>query len=108
MKMIADFARTTLIGGVLVLLPVYLAVLLLLKALAGVMALVAPVTAQIPAGAQFRQLIAILIILAACFIAGIVVRTGPGGASSAASAATRPRKASFRPWWSSRTRSCRP
>lgn len=79
MKMIADFARTTLIGGILVLLPVYLAVLLILKALSGVMALVAPVTAQVPAGAQFREVIAILIILAACFLAGILVRTGPGG-----------------------------
>lgn len=79
MKMIAEFARTTLVGGILVLMPVYLAVLLLLKALAGVMALVAPVTAQVPAGAEFRQVIAILIILAACFIAGVVVRTGPGG-----------------------------
>lgn len=79
MKMIAEFARTTLIGGILVLLPVYLAVLLLLKALAGLMALVAPVTAQVPATAQFREIIAILIILAACFIAGIVVQTGPGG-----------------------------
>lgn len=79
MKALAEFTRTTLIGGILVLLPVYLAILLLLKALSAVMALVAPVTAQVPAGAEFRQLIAILIILAACFIAGIVVRTGPGG-----------------------------
>jgi uncharacterized membrane protein len=79
MKALAEFTRTTLIGGILVLLPVYLAVLLLMKALAAVMALVAPVTAQVPAGAEFRQLIAIVIILAACFIAGLVVRTGPGG-----------------------------
>lgn len=79
MKALAEFTRTTLIGGILVLLPIYLAILLLLKALSAVMALVAPVTAQVPAGAEFRQLIAILIILAACFIAGIVVRTGPGG-----------------------------
>ena len=79
MKMIAEFTRTTLVGGILVLLPVYLAVLLLLKAFSSVMALVAPVTAQVPAGAQFRQLIAIVIVLAACFVAGLVVRTGPGG-----------------------------
>lgn len=79
MKMIAEFARTTLIGGILVLLPVYLAVLLLLKALSSVMALVAPVTAAVPAAAQFREVIAILLILLACFVAGIVVRTGPGG-----------------------------
>ena len=44
MKALAEFTRTTLIGGILVLLPVYLAVLLLMKALGAVMALVAPVT----------------------------------------------------------------
>jgi uncharacterized membrane protein len=79
MKMIAEFTKTTLVGGILVLLPVYLAVLLLLKALSGFMALVAPVTAAVPVAAQFRELIAVLLILLACFIAGIVVRTGPGG-----------------------------
>jgi uncharacterized membrane protein len=40
--------------------------------------LLSPVTAAIPAGGQFRQVIAILIVLAVCFVAGIVVRTGPG------------------------------
>ena len=79
MKAFAEFTRTTLIGGVLVLLPLYLAILLLLKALKAVMGLVAPITASVPAGAEFRQLIAILIILVACFLAGLVVRTGPGG-----------------------------
>jgi uncharacterized membrane protein len=79
MKALADFTRTTLVGGILVLLPIYLAILLLMKALSAVMALLAPVTAQVPAGAQFRELIAILITLAACFVAGLVVRTGPGG-----------------------------
>jgi uncharacterized membrane protein len=79
MKTLADFTRTTLVGGVLVLLPIYLAVLLLLKAFSGVMSLIAPVTAQVPAAAEFRQVFAILIVLAACFVAGLVVRTGPGG-----------------------------
>jgi uncharacterized membrane protein len=79
MKALAEFTRTTLVGGVLVLLPVYLAVLLLLKAVSSVTALIAPVTAQVPAGARFRDVIAILLILIACFIAGLVVRTGPGG-----------------------------
>jgi hypothetical protein len=79
MKALAEFTRTTLVGGILVLLPIYLAVLLLLKALSAVMALMAPVTARVPATAELRQVIAILITLAVCFIAGIVVRTGPGG-----------------------------
>jgi uncharacterized membrane protein len=79
MRTLAEFTRTTLVGGVLVLLPVYLTVLLLLKGLATVMALVAPVAAEVPTGPQLRNLIAILIILVACFMAGLVVRTGPGG-----------------------------
>jgi len=79
MKALAEFTRTTLIGGILVLLPIYLALLLLLKAFSGVMGLIAPITAQVPAAAEFRQVFAILIVLAACFVAGLVVRTGPGG-----------------------------
>lgn len=78
MKTLAEFTRTTLIGGVLIILPVYVAVLLLAKAVAGLLALLAPVTAQIPAGVQFRQVIAALLLIAACFFMGLIVRTGPG------------------------------
>lgn len=78
MKALAEFTRTTLIGGLLIILPIYLSVLLLAKTLAAFLALLSPVTATIPAGTQFRQVIAILIVLAICFLAGLVVRTGPG------------------------------
>jgi uncharacterized membrane protein len=78
MKGLAELTKTTLIGGLLVVLPIYLSILLLLKTLAAIFALLSPVTAAIPAGAQFRQVIAILIVLAVCLIAGIVVRTRPG------------------------------
>lgn len=57
MKTLAEFTRTTLIGGILILLPIYLAVVLVLKGLRGVTALIAPITAQVPAGAEFRQLV---------------------------------------------------
>jgi uncharacterized membrane protein len=78
MKGLAELTKTTLIGGLLVVLPIYLSVLLLAKTLSGVLALLSPVTATIPAGTQFRQVIAILIVLVVCLAAGIVVRTGPG------------------------------
>jgi uncharacterized membrane protein len=78
MKGLAELTKTTLIGGLLVVLPIYLSILLLAKTLSGIFALLSPVTAAIPAGAQFRQVIAILIVLAVCFVAGILVRTGPG------------------------------
>jgi uncharacterized membrane protein len=78
MKGLAELTKTTLIGGVLIVLPIYLSILMVAKTLSVVVALLAPVTATIPAGTQFRQLIAVLIVLAVCFVAGIVVRTGAG------------------------------
>jgi uncharacterized membrane protein len=78
MKALVEFARTTLVGGVLIVLPVYVSILLLAKSLAVVATLLSPVTAQIPEALQFRQIIAGLILIAICFIAGIIVRTGLG------------------------------
>ena len=78
MKKIAEFAKTTLIGGLLVILPVYICVLLIAKSVSVVAVLVSPITNQIPAALQFRQLFAILILIAGCFIAGLILRTGPG------------------------------
>ena len=78
MKTIAEFTKTTLIGGLLIILPLYFSVLLLVKAAMGLLALVHPIAAQIPASVQFRQVLAILLIAVVCFFAGLVVRTGPG------------------------------
>jgi uncharacterized membrane protein len=78
MKGLAELTKTTLIGGLLIVLPIYLSILMVGKTLSAIGALLSPVTSAIPAGAQFRQLIAVLIVLAVCFVAGIIVRTGPG------------------------------
>jgi uncharacterized membrane protein len=78
MKRLAEFSKTTLIGGVLVILPIYITVLLLVKTVAGVAALVSPVTALVPAVLQFREVIAVAILILACFLAGLLLRTGPG------------------------------
>lgn len=78
MRGLAEFTKTTLIGGVLVVLPLWISVLLLVKAVAGVFALLSPVTAQLPASMHLRNIVALLIVVAACFVAGLVVRTGPG------------------------------
>ena len=78
MKSLAELTKTTLIGGLLVVLPIYLTILLLVKTLAGIFALLSPVTEAIPAGAQFRHVIAIVLALAVCLVAGLVVRTGFG------------------------------
>jgi uncharacterized membrane protein len=78
MRGLAEFTKTTLIGGILIVLPLYLAVLLLVKTLSGMLGMLSPVTAQIPASVHYRQIAAMLVILAVCFIAGLLVRTRPG------------------------------
>ena len=78
MRGLAEFTKTTLIGGVLVILPVYLSILLLGKTVAGLLALISPVTKHLPATMEFRQVVAILILIFLCFLAGLMVRTGPG------------------------------
>jgi uncharacterized membrane protein len=78
MRALAEFTKTTLIGGILVILPLWISVLLLVKAIAGAFALLSPVTAQLPRSMHLRNVVALLIVVAVCFFAGLVVRTGPG------------------------------
>jgi uncharacterized membrane protein len=53
-------------------------VLLILKALQGLVAAVKPITAAIPGSVKFEEILAILILAAICFIAGLIVRTRAG------------------------------
>jgi uncharacterized membrane protein len=78
MRALAEFTKTTLVGGILVVLPLWISVLLLAKAMMGAFALLSPVTSQLPASMHLRNVVALLIVIAACFLAGLVVRTGPG------------------------------
>lgn len=78
LRSLAEFMKTTLVGGLLVVLPLYVTALLLAKTVAGMLAVVSPVTAQIPASVHWRALVAWLIVLATCFVAGVIVRTAPG------------------------------
>lgn len=78
MRTLAEFTKTTLIGGLLVVLPIYLAILLLAKTVGGLLAMLAPVTKHIPVTVEFRQIVAFLLIVAICFIVGLIVRTAPG------------------------------
>jgi len=70
--------KTTLIGGFLIILPIYVSIILIAKAIQGLVAALKPITAVVPAYVQFREIIAALVIITICFIAGLIVRTGPG------------------------------
>jgi uncharacterized membrane protein len=78
MKALIEFSKTTLIGGILIILPIYVSILLLAKAINGLLAVVGPITASLPVIVEFRQLAAILVLVAICFITGLLARTGPG------------------------------
>jgi uncharacterized membrane protein len=78
MKSIALSVRTTLIGGVLVVLPTYVTLLLLAKVAKGLLTAIMPITSMIPESTHYRVLIAVLLLVALCFVAGLVLRSGPG------------------------------
>jgi uncharacterized membrane protein len=76
MRALGEFTKTTLIGGLLIVVPVYFSVLLIAKAVAAFFALLAPITAALPDSvAHLRSLAAALIIIVACFVLGLAMRT---------------------------------
>jgi uncharacterized membrane protein len=77
MKRLLGFLGTTFVGGLLVILPIYLAVLLLLKAVGTLVALLKPVVELVPDNKAHPNLIATVVVVVACFLAGLVAREFP-------------------------------
>jgi uncharacterized membrane protein len=80
MKYAREFVTNTVVGGLLVVLPVYLTVLLLLKGMQAVVGLVRPVAALLPAWVPAEDILALLIVLIVCAGIGLAVRTRAGRA----------------------------
>ena len=78
MKYLREFVTSTLVGGVLIVVPVYLAVLLLLKGMKSVGGLVRPIAALLPDWIPGDTLVALLLVLGVCFLVGVAVRTRAG------------------------------
>jgi uncharacterized membrane protein len=78
MRTITDFIKTSILGGILVIMPLYLSLLLLLKALVGMQALINPITKLLPLSFQHPQIIAVVFMTSLCFICGVAVRTSLG------------------------------
>jgi uncharacterized membrane protein len=78
MKYMRDFLTNAVVGGVLVLLPIYLAVLVLLKGMQSVVGLVRPISALLPDWLPAEDLLSLLVVLIACFFVGAAVRTRAG------------------------------
>jgi uncharacterized membrane protein len=71
---------STSVAGSLVLAPIYLAVLLILKAMRSLGSLVNPIAKLFPDWLPGTQLLSFLLVLIACFLTGFAVRTRTGHA----------------------------
>jgi uncharacterized membrane protein len=78
MKQALVFVTKSLIGGLIIVVPIYLAVLLLLKAMKSVMGLVQPFTYLLPDSIPADKILSLLLVLIICFLIGVAVRTEAG------------------------------
>ena len=81
MKHMRELLTSTVIGGVFIVVPVYLAVLLLLKGMKSVAGLVRPIAILLPDWLPAEQFFSLVLVLVACFFVGAAVRTKAGQAA---------------------------
>ena len=81
MKPARSFVVNALISGLITVVPIYLAVLLLLKAMASVLGLVSPFARLLPEWLPAENLLALLLLLVVCFVVDVAVRTAAGRAA---------------------------
>ena len=80
MRYAREFVTSTLVGGLLIVVPAYLAVLLLLKGMKSIGTLVRPFAALLPDWMPVEGLLSLVLVLALCFLVGLAVRTRTGRA----------------------------
>jgi hypothetical protein len=78
MKHFLAFVKATLLGGVIVVFPAWLAVLLVLKALAHLEIFVKPISKHLPQAIGHPRVIAILVLVGLCFLVGLAIHTAIG------------------------------
>jgi uncharacterized membrane protein len=80
MKRGLQFVAGSFVAGFLIVVPIYLAVLLLLKAMKSVVGLVRPIALFIPDAIPGEMLLSLLLVLVICVLIGVAVRTTMGKA----------------------------
>ena len=75
---LSEFVVSRLVGGLLVVAPIYLSALLLLKGMKSLGGLVKPFVHLLPAWLPADQILSLLLVLAICFVIGAAVRTPAG------------------------------
>lgn len=72
------FVAKAVLGGLLIVVPIYLAILLLLKGMKSVVGLVRPFALLLPDWLPAEKTLSLLLVLMLCFLIGIAVRTRAG------------------------------
>jgi len=78
MKRVGEFVKATVIGGLLVILPIALTIIVIGKAVAAVVALLRPIAHLLPTTPWVAQLLALALVVGTCFVVGLAVGTGMG------------------------------
>ncbi len=78
MRSTLDFLKTTILGGLLVLVPAVAALLIIARVLGMLHGVLSPIAGNLPGGPIVREGAAAAIILGVCFLSGLVVRTAIG------------------------------
>ncbi len=81
MRNFTEFVVSRLITGLLVVAPIYLAVLLLLKAAKSLLSIMQPIAALLPESVPAEELLSLLMILLFCFLIGLGMKTSKGRAT---------------------------
>jgi uncharacterized membrane protein len=81
MKKMGKFVGSAFVGGVLIVVPIYLSVLLLLKAMQSILGIVRPVAMLLPESLPAEHILSLLLVLITCFLIGVAVRTPAGRAA---------------------------
>jgi uncharacterized membrane protein len=74
-----SFLSKSILGGLLIVLPLWLS-MLLMKALIGVRGLIRPLAKAIPASFIHPDVVGFAALLAVCFLAGLLMRSSPTSA----------------------------
>jgi uncharacterized membrane protein len=73
-----DFIKTTVIGGLLVIVPVVAVLGFAAKMIATLLATLQPIASRLPGGPIVRDLASLVLVIALCFLAGLIARTTLG------------------------------
>jgi uncharacterized membrane protein len=81
MKQAVVFTTRAVFSGLLIIVPIYLAILLLLKGMKSVVGLVRPLALLLPDWIPAETALSLLFVLVICFVMGVAVRTRAGQAA---------------------------